>query len=258
MNMARTIICCLLSSAVAAQGATVSYVVVPTADPMATTITVTAGEPVGYTIFVTIDSDDPAMPDSDGLGGFSVDLLTDLGVAQQEADEFGTEIVASFPLFPSLGSPNNPDDLRGISAFSEALLGGTGTPGIALDETIPLATGSFLTDPASEGTFTIMFADNASANLLNPGAEGVFNTDTILVEGFTIVTVLPDDGMGGTDDGMGSTDDGSGGPSDGGGTPPLDPFSSVFVYLYTIFGLVGIVAALVIAIGLNVAAGTFF
>lgn len=238
-----------------AHGATVTFELFATDDPSADQVTVLAGDPVAYTLTVTVTSDDPGSPDSDGLAGFSVDLLTDLGIAQLPADEFGVEIVASFPLFPSLGSPIDPSDLLGISAFSEALLGGTGTPGIALDETITLATGSFLTDPDMLGTFTIMFGDIASGSVLLPDAGGFIDADTVVLgPALTIVTQGPDDDMTGTDDSTGVTDDTGTTPEIG----PVDPFSSPLAFFFTIFGFVGIVAALIIAIGLSAAAGAFF
>lgn len=173
----------------AGQGAIITFDIVPASDQTAETRTIQTGSRIQYLLTARVTSEDPDTPDNGGLAMFSIDIETNLGVAQPPLEMFRSEIEDNFTLFPSLGTPVD-DDIRQISA-SQDTIGGNVTAGIGLDDTIILGTG-FLQSPDQEGEFTVILGDNTTGSVLvadlSSGPPFAQNARVRLGDGFRIIT----------------------------------------------------------------------
>lgn len=203
-------LCTLLLLQAAAPAAIVVYDIVPASDPNAPSRTIQTGSRIEYMITADVLSDDPNVPDNNGLAAVIVDVQTDLGVAQPPADSLADVISENF-LFPSLGTPTD-DDIEQIGG-SQATFA-TIVTGVGLDETLIVARG-FLQSPDVEGTFTVTVSPDSTANVFTADGNDVPDIVAATVEvgdGFTIITddAAPvDPGSSGDGDGTGDGDGGA-------------------------------------------------
>ena len=174
-------VACLLSVALPAGAATVTYDLVLTAAPAVRTVTVAPGTTVNVTLTALLQ---PAgsPPDSDGLAGVNMDVFTDLGVAQPPVT-LSTAFSAAFPTFASPGSPND-DDLWQVGGFLP--LGGPYTRNLGVGT--PLTIGTLaLQIPSTEGSYTARASPVGQINVLKAGtATELIQATTAAGPGLTI------------------------------------------------------------------------
>lgn len=265
-------------------GATVRLSVVASAAPDQQAFTAEPGILVEYEIRATVEPDDPNAPDTNGLAGFTVDLITDFGVTQPQISGFGETVSLFLTMAQQLGTPAG-DDLIGIAAAQ--LPGASAVTGIGVGVEIVLAHG-FLMLPAVEGVVTVELGTDSNVTVLDTATSpSTFSPNVILDPGFTITIVASTGGTGGTGgtgDGTGTGTDGTSGTgtdngtvggdgtdtTGGGGTTPdtgngagtgngttaptpIEQLIQLFLFL---FGPIGVILGALIALFLNVSSGT--
>lgn len=171
----------------AASATTVRFDVVPTSDTSATSVTVTPGAEVPYQVYVHVISDNTTTVDNNGLSFFTLEVLTNLTVAQQPLSNFATLIADSFTVVQSLGTVQD-DDIVQIGGGQNTFAGGTVTAGIGSGSGWQLiGEGKFLT-PTTEGSYTVAPGSDSLANVFAAGSTTSATQATLqLGPGFTIV-----------------------------------------------------------------------
>lgn len=171
-----------------ATAATVRFDVVPTDNVTATEIQVTPGSEVGYDLYAQVTSDNADTADNNGLSFFTLDVTTNLGVAQPALTQFETQIGQLFSIVQSLGTPQD-DDIVQIGGGQNSFAGGNAQAGIGTgSERILIGQGRFIT-PDTLGTFSIGIADTSRANVFAAGSTTSASQATFLAgPGFAIVT----------------------------------------------------------------------
>jgi hypothetical protein len=171
---------------------TVTFNVVPTADPTATSVTAAPGAEVPYQLFAQVISDTAGTPDNNGLSFFSVDITTNLGVTQQPLDSFDPQIATTFTVTQSLGTPQGGNVLQSnivqIGGGQNTFAGGTVRAGIGTGNTPTLlGTGRFLTS-TTVGSYSVGVASTSQANVFLPVSLSSAKQATVTTgPGFTII-----------------------------------------------------------------------
>jgi hypothetical protein len=184
-----------LAVAAHARAAEVTYDIRLT-DGAISPIVVVAGDAVAYEVTIAVSTGD-----NDGLNFFSFDILTDLNVEQNPADEVFTDVVTADFTFlggPFLGTPIG-DDIIGFEATQG--FGTEGTEGIGQGtEPQVIVNGVLVTPAGGTGTFTVQIGPDTNTNLLNVGGTnpiGESDITTTIGDGFVIQTVDAGDDLDG-------------------------------------------------------------
>jgi len=164
---------------------TIQFDVVPASNNNARSVKVTPGGEVEYEVFAQVISGDTTTTDNNGLASFTVNILTDLGVAQQPMDSFSSVIANAFPTGQSLGTSLN-DDIIGIHGEQNTATGGTVTAGIGSERQL-IGQGR-LTAPTTEASYTVEIGPNSQAKVFTAGSTSSTTDATLDAgSGFTIV-----------------------------------------------------------------------
>lgn len=179
----------LFGLAAAAGAATVTYDLVPVADPAVRTITVAPGAGVQVQLTVLLE---PEGSPTNGLANVTVNLYTDLGIAQTPLT-LDPGFTAVFPLFANGGTVEN-DDLTQIGGFQN--LGGTPTTGIGIGT--PLVVGTMtLKTPATPGAYQAALNVGATMTVLNSSPPPTYIEANAVAGTPLTITVAASGGGGG-------------------------------------------------------------
>ena len=179
----------LFGLAAAASAATVTYDLVPVADPAVRTMTVAPGAGVQVQLTVLLE---PEGSPTNGLANVTVSLYTDLGIAQTPLT-LDPGFTAVFPLFANGGTVEN-DDLIQIGGFQN--LGGTPTTGIGLGAPLIVGTTTLKT-PATPGTYEAALNVGATMTVLNSSPPPTYIEANAVTGTPLTITVAASGGGGG-------------------------------------------------------------
>lgn len=202
------VVFCVLGTSAWSWAATLTYSIVPTNDPGSSQVVVEPGAEVPYTLTARITYEG-TQADNAGLAFFSIDVRTDLLVAQLPIDSFDPQIALTFPVLQTRGTPREGpvagvvQDILQISGSQDTFAGTQTVLEVALLQTQVLGQGRLLA-PQTEGTFTAGILDTSTANVFRPTNNSVFQPEIAFGPPITIITRAADDGSDDDDD---DTDD---------------------------------------------------